>query len=237
MIKRPPEQDYDETYIFEAGKPYSFTVVFDTAGRHIDYSNEAAHIDICDGKDYFMACRIFAFGLQSVPAVFAAHPAPVLREPAVSPDNVADIAERSIRLDDLKLRSNENHTGSPVEFSYVIANAGDKDVPIPRADLDKVIMIHYGWKPLSDSAKTTKVIPGFWHFGNAFSAAGTMSISSVHKSNFAPGDRVLFPDKINGPFGPFAPGEYRLHVFLFSRYSTESDKPVQELVQDFSVIP
>ena len=78
FTKANPEY-YDETYIFEAAKPYSFTVVFDTEGRHIDYSNETAHIDIWDGKDYFMAYRIFAFGLQGVPAAFAAHPAPVLR--------------------------------------------------------------------------------------------------------------------------------------------------------------
>ena len=34
-----------------------------------------------------------------------------------------------------------------------------------------------------------------------------------------------------------SPGAYKLHVFLFSRYSTESNRPVQELVQDFSIVP
>jgi hypothetical protein len=38
-------------------------------------------------------------------------------------------------------------------------------------------------------------------------------------------------------FEPFAPGTYKLHVYLFSRYSTETNRPVQELVQDFSIVP
>jgi len=47
---------------------------------------------------------------------------------------------------------------------------------------------------------------------------------------------VPMDDKII-PFEPLAPGAYKLHVYLFSRYSTESNRPVQELVQDFSIVP
>jgi len=75
---------YDENYVFDGGKPYSFTVVFDTQGRPLDFSREKANIDICDGKDYFMSCRIIGIGLESVPAALAAHPSPDLREPAVA---------------------------------------------------------------------------------------------------------------------------------------------------------
>jgi hypothetical protein len=37
------------------------------------------------------------------------------------------------------------------------------------------------------------------------------------------------------PFEPLEPGQYRLHVYLFSRYATELNKPEQELVQKFSM--
>jgi hypothetical protein len=73
--KMHPEY-YDENYIFDGGKPYSFTVVFDTEGRWLDFSKEKANIDICDSKDYFMSCRIIGIGLQGVPAALAAHPSP-----------------------------------------------------------------------------------------------------------------------------------------------------------------
>jgi hypothetical protein len=75
---------YDEKYIFDGGKPYSFTVVFDTTGRSWDFSREKANIDICDSKDYSMSCRIIGIGLDSVPAALAAHPLPELREPAIA---------------------------------------------------------------------------------------------------------------------------------------------------------
>jgi hypothetical protein len=71
---------YDEEYVFEGGKAYSFTVVFDTQGKQFDFSKEKANIDICDGKDYFMACRIIGIDLKGVPA------APSLREKAVMSD-------------------------------------------------------------------------------------------------------------------------------------------------------
>jgi hypothetical protein len=66
-MKLHPEY-YDENYVFEAGKAYSFTVVFDTQGKQFDFSKEKANIDICDGKDYFMACRIIGIDLKGLPA-------------------------------------------------------------------------------------------------------------------------------------------------------------------------
>jgi len=80
-MKAHPEY-YDENYVFDAGKPYSFTVVFDTGGRRFDFSREKANIDICDGKDYFMACRIIGIGLEGVAAVQTDDRSPGLREPA-----------------------------------------------------------------------------------------------------------------------------------------------------------
>ena len=71
-MKLHPEY-YDENYVFEAAKPYSFTVVFDTQGKQYDLSKEIANIDICDGKDYFMACRIIAIDLKGVPAAQTGH--------------------------------------------------------------------------------------------------------------------------------------------------------------------
>jgi hypothetical protein len=75
---------HDENYVFEATKPYNFTVVFDTAARQFDFSSEKASIDICDSKDYFMACRIITIGLEDVPSAFAAQPSPASREPALA---------------------------------------------------------------------------------------------------------------------------------------------------------
>ena len=226
---------YDESYVFDAGKPYSFTVVFDTGGKRIDFSREKANIDICDGKDYFMACRIIPIGVEQVPATLAAHPSPGLAEPAVPADNVRDITEKSIRLEELRLASTQNRAGSPVAFSFVIRNVGEKEVPIPESNLANVIAINYGWEPLSESARGTKVNPGLVRSGNAV-AAGVAQFTQVHVSRLAPGEQLPFQDKI-APFDPFAPGDYRLHVFLFSSYSTERNRPVQELVQDFTVVP
>ncbi len=56
------------------------------------------------------------------------------------------------------------------------------------------------------------------------------------KSTLTPGDTVIVADKI-APFEPLTPGEYKLHLFLFSRYATELNKPEQELTQAFSVVP
>jgi len=226
---------HDENYVFEAGRPYSFTVVFDTAGKKVDFVREKANIDICDSKSYFMTCRVIAIGLVGVPAVLAANPTPVLREPAVAAGNVRDIAEKSIRLDELRLKSTATRVGAPVEFCFVITNIGEMNVAIPGQNLGNLIGINYGWEAVSDTAKTTKVLPGIVHFGNAV-AAGSATVTTVRKGSLNPGEKVPFDDRII-PFEPFAPGAYKLHVYLFSRYSTEANRPVQELVQDFSIVP
>ncbi len=235
FTKLHPEY-YEENYVFDAGKLYSFTVVFDTEGKQFDFSKEKANIDICDGQDYFMACRIMGVGLAGVPgAALTSHPSPRRREPAVPADNVRDVTEKSIRLDGLKLKSETTKAGVAVEFSYVITNVGNKDVAIPGNDFANVIGVNYGWEAVSESAKRTKVIPGIVRFGNAV-AAGSAQFTFVHQSSLAPGEKVKFQDKI-APFEPLAPGQYRLHVYLFSRYATELNKPEQELVQEFSIVP
>jgi len=226
---------YEESYVFDAANPYTFTVVFDTEGRQFDFSRERANIDICDRKDYFMACRIISIGVEGVPGVLAAHPSPVLHEPAVEEDNVRDLAEKSIRLDRLQLDSEAAKMGAPIRFSFVITNIGKKDVVIPEGKPANIISINYGWEAVSESAKTTKVIPGTMHPGNWVTAGGA-ELTFVRKSALTPGETVPFQDKIT-PFEPLKPGEYKLHVFLFSRYSTEENSPVQELVQKFSVVP
>jgi len=150
-------------------------VVFDSEGKRFDSSKEKANIDICDGKEYFMACRVIGVGLEGVPADLTSHPSPGRREPAVPADNVRDLTEKSIRLDGLKLRSDRTKAGVPVEFSYVITNVGDKDVAIPGNDFANVIGINYGWEAISESAKMTKVTPGIVRFGNVV-AAGRRSV-------------------------------------------------------------
>ncbi len=237
FLKEHPEY-YDENYVFEPGRPYNFAVVFDAEGKKVDFSTEKANIDICDGKGYFMACRVIAIGLEGVPAALAANPAPVRSEPAVAADNVQDITEKSIRLDELRMKSTASSTGAPVEFSYVITNTGKVTVAIPERNFDKVIMIDYGWEAVSDSAKTTKVRPGRMHIGNAV-LNGMAACIGVRKASLAPGEKVPCDDKIIAfdPLEPFVPGTYKLHVILFSRYSTEANRPVQDLVQDFSIVP
>jgi hypothetical protein len=84
-MKAHPEY-YEDNYVFDAGKPYSFTVVFDIGGRPFDFSKEKANIDICDGKDYFMACRVIGIKLDGVAAVQTDHRSPDLGEPATSKD-------------------------------------------------------------------------------------------------------------------------------------------------------
>src|SRR6266568_2909465 len=234
FTKLHPEY-YDENYVFDAGKLYIFTVVFDTEGKQFDFSKEKANIDICDGKDYFMACRIIGVGLEGVPAVLTSHPSTWRREPAVPADNVRDITEKSIRLDGLRLKSETTKAGVPVEFSYVITTVGATDVAIAVNAFSNVIGINYGWEAISDSATKTKITPGIVRFGNAV-AAGGAQFTFVHKSNLAPAEKVTFQDKI-APFEPLAPGQYRLHIYLFSRYATELNKPEQELVQEFAITP
>ena len=64
--------------------------------------------------------------------------------------------------------------------------------------------------------------PGIVRFGNAV-AAGGAQFCFVRKSSLAPGEKVMFQDKI-ASFELLAPGRYRLHVYLFSRYATELNK-------------
>jgi hypothetical protein len=225
---------HDENYVFEAGKPYRFTVVFDTQGKTFDFSQEEAHIDICDSKDYFVACRIISIGLNGVPTAFAIPAASGKLEPEVPADNIRDITEKSIRLVDL-LISETNKSGQPVAVSYEIMNAGKRDIPIPGDNFGNIISVDYGWEAISDSAKKTKVTPGTWHFGNAV-AAGAARITFIRKSSLAPGERVAIHDEAR-PFEPLAPGEYRLHIVLFSLYATDPGKPEQDMIQAFSVQP
>jgi hypothetical protein len=106
-------------------------------------------------------------------------------------------------------------------------------VDIPEGRLSNVIDVYYRWEPVSESAKTTKATT--MHIGNAV-AAGAAFFTSLHVNTLSPGEQIPFQDKIE-QFAPFAPGDYRLHVELFSRYSTERNRPVQELLRDFTVVP
>jgi hypothetical protein len=223
----------DETYTFDAAKPYSFTVVFDTKGKPVDFSRELANIDICDGKDYYMTCRIISFPLQDVPTAFAGAVQPIRSEPEVPADNLPDILERSIRLNGLALTPAVVKTGLPVPFSYVIANTGSQQIAIPGSHLENLIRVNYAWEPVSNSAKKTGAITV--RIGNAF-AAGTAQFYSIHKNSLAPGEQVTIQDHI-APYKPFAPGDYRLHVFLFSNYATDQARPEQDLVAAFSIAP
>lgn len=231
--KLHPEYN-DEKYVYEADKSYSFTVVFDTEGKAFDFSKEKANIDICDGNDYFMACRILRVGLEGVPAALA-NPAPAGKlEPEVPADNIPDLTEKSIRLAGLVV-SETNKSGEPISLSYEITDTGKREIAIPGDQFGNIISVHYGWEAVSETAKQTKAIPGAWHYGNAISAGGAPSFS-IRKSSLAPGESVAIHD-VARPFQPLAPGEYKLHVFVFSHYATYPGKPEQDLVQPFHVEP
>ena len=227
---------HDETYVFDAGKPYSFTVVFDTHGNSFDFSQEKARIDICDGKGYFMACRIIPIGLNGVPAALAVPAPPGKLEPAVPADNIRDLTEKSIRLRGLVM-SETNQSGQPLAISYEITNAGQREIPIPGDNLGNTINVYYAWEAVSESAKKTAINPGQMHFGNAVMAGGNNNLGFIRKSSLAAGESVPIRDQVRPFPGPLAPGEYRLHVLLFSAYATYENKPEQELVQAFSVRP
>lgn len=232
FTKLTPEY-FGDGYIFKAGVPYSFTVIFDTEGRPVDFSRQQAHIDICDGRDYFMACRIIPIGIQEVPAAFSSTPAPARYEPAVPADNARDIAERSIRLHALKLQSAAVATGQPLPFSFAITNIGNQQIAIPGGNLETAIRVNYAWEPISDSAKKTEAITT--RIGSGYAAGGTQ-FYGIHKTSLAPGEQLPISDQIS-PFKPFVPGDYRLHVYLFSTYATDQNRPEQELVQSFTVKP
>jgi hypothetical protein len=53
----PEHREYlDGDYVFEPGKSYDFAVDFETKAPQ-------ANIDVCDGRDYFMQCRVIAIPL------------------------------------------------------------------------------------------------------------------------------------------------------------------------------
>lgn len=223
----------DETFTFDPNKTYDFTVVFDTGDKHVDFSRERANIDICDGKDYYMTCRIIPFPLQDVPAACAGAAQPVHYEPEVPADNLPDTLERSIRLDGLELKSAVVATGQPVPFSFAITNTGRQRIAIPGSDFANIIRINYAWEPVSNSAKKTEAITV--RIGNAY-AAGSAQFYPIRKSSLAPGEQITIQDHI-APYKPFAPGDYRLHVFLFSNYATDQGRPEQDLAAAFSIAP
>jgi hypothetical protein len=66
FTKLHPEY-YDENYVFDAGKLYSFTVVFETEGKQFDFSKEKANIDICDGKTISWPAELLASDLRACP--------------------------------------------------------------------------------------------------------------------------------------------------------------------------
>lgn len=233
FTKLHPEY-YDENYVFDAGRPYDFTVVFDTEGKTFDFGKEKANVDICDGKDYFMACRVIGIDLNSMPAAMAMSAPAGKFEPAVPADNARDLAERSIRLTGLQITSPAT-SGQPVQFSYSITNAGKIEVPIPGSNLGDVVSVHYGWEPMSETAKQTKVPQGMMHFGNAV-AAGGATFGVIYESSLAPGESIPISGQMT-PFNALAPGEYRLHLFLFNQYATFQNKPEQEMVGEFVVRP
>lgn len=232
FTKLNPEY-FEDSYIFDAGRPYSFTVVFDTKGKKVDFSRNQANIDICDGRDYFMACRIIHLGIQEVPSAFSSGAAPVRYEPEVPADNLEDISERSLRLEGLQLNSQAIAAGQSLPFSFAITNVGKQQIAIPGSNLASAIRVVYTWEPVSDGAKKTEAIT--IRIGNGFAAGGTQ-FYGIRKSSLAPGERLPISDRI-APFKPLAPGDYRLHVYLFSNYATDQSRPEQELVEPFTVNP
>ena len=230
---------YDERFMFEPSKSYDFIVVFDSGSKRFDMAQENANITICDGKDYFMACRTIKIEVGALlKDAVASNPTPTAHEPVVSVDNFWDIAEKSIRLADLKITSTQINTESPLEFSFAITNRGNKNIKIPDERFSSLINIHYAWEAINEAAKKTQVTPGIYRFGNSVSAGGTQ-FTFQKKDVISPGEKVLIQDKIDfvRVFRPLAPGEYKLHILLFNNYSTDRNIPVQELTASFLIVP
>ena len=230
---------YDERFMFEPSKSYDFMVVFDSGFKRFDMAQENANIQICDEKSYFMTCRTIKIEVGALlKDTVASNPAPAAHEPVVSVDNFWDIAEKSIRLADLKIASKQTKTESPLEFSFAITNRGNKNIKIPDERFSSLIQINYAWEAIDEAAKKTQVTPGIYRFGNSVSAGGTQF--TFHKKDvISPGEKVLIQDKIDfvRAFRPLAPGEYKLHILLFNNYSTDSNIPVQELTASFLIVP
>jgi hypothetical protein len=229
---------YDEEFTFERSKSYEFIVVFDSGARSLA-AQQIANIQICDEKSYFMTCRTIKIDVEDLlKDALASKIAPTAHEPAVSADNLWDIAEKSIRLADLSITSGRTKTESPLELSFAITNIGDKNVRMPDERFDSLIRVNYAWEAIDEAAKRTQITPGIIRFGNCV-AAGGAQFTVQKKDVICPGEKVLIQDKINflRPFQTLAPGEYRLHVLLFNNYSVDSAQPLQDLTVTFFIVP
>ena len=115
FLKIHPEY-YEESFTFEPGRSYEFLVIFDSGSKIFDIGDKA-NIDICDGKDYFMACRVIKIDVgELLNKALASNPTPAGHDPAVPADNFWDVAEKSIRLADLKIISKQTKPRSPLSF-------------------------------------------------------------------------------------------------------------------------
>ena len=235
--KTHPEY-YDDSFTFEPGNSYEFVVIFDSGSKKFDLEDKV-NVDICDGKDYFMACRVIRMDVRDLlNKALVSTPTPSAHDPAVPADNFWDIAEKSIRLADLKIISTETKPESPLEFSFAVTNTGDKSLRIPGEKLQSLISINYAWEAVDEAAKKTRVGPHLLHFGNYINAGGYIGI--IKKSELTPGEKVLLQDRIDfvRRWQIFlSPGKYKLHVRLFNNYSTDSSNPIQELAATFLVVP
>ena len=229
---------YEESFTFEPGNSYEFTVVFDSGSKKFD-SRDRVNIDICDGKDYFMACRVIRIDIGDLlNKMLALNPTPETRDPYVPVDNFWDVAEKSIHLADLKIISTPTKPESPLEFAFAITNTGDKHIRIPDQHFQSLISINYAWEAVDEDAKKTQVGPHLLHFGNYINAGGYIGI--LKKSALAPGEKVVIQDRIDFVRTwhiSLSPGKYKLHLRLFNNYSTDINNPIQDLIATFSVVP
>ena len=238
FVKIHPEY-YDENFIFEPGKSYEFTVVFDLGLKQFDAANQNVCVQIYDEKGYFMAGRTLKVDVGDVlKNALASNPAPTAREPAVPADNFFDVAEKSIRLADLNIASPNIKTETPLEFAFAITNIGDKDIKLPGERFDSLAHIIYAWEALDESAKKTHAISGIVLFNKNLIVAGGPLILPK-KDSLSPGDKILVQDKIKfgQTFQALGPGEYKLHVLLYNNYSTDRNIPVQDLTATFLIVP
>lgn len=231
-FKKAHPEYLDEDFIFEPGKPYDYLVVFDANPALLRSSQETAHIQICDGKDYFMTCRTVDVDLtESLRTAAAANPANLSVEPTAPADNFWSLQQKSLRLARLKLDSMRHKRGKPVEFSFELKNTGKAALDIPEGSLAKLVHINFAWEPLSDSAKKTQS-PGIVRIGNSVAAGGIFGFQKIDR--LEAGSSVALQGEIR-PFNPLEPGDYRLHVFLFNNYATDSASAEQDLVENFSI--
>jgi hypothetical protein len=227
---------YERGHLFEATKPYRFTLVFDTQGKAFDFGKEKATVHVCTDTRMQTVCNDIDVDLRAVVAAFASHPRPWRVEPEVPADSVRMLTRNSIRLADLTLRPGATKQGEPLHFSYAVVNTGDKAVPIPDGNFGNVVVVGYAWEPISDSAKkttTSHVLPDERVFAGVEFVVQT--VPQVAPRMFEPGEREKQEGRIS-PFDSFLPGDYRLYVELSSRFSTMPG-PIQTLTQDFSIVP